>query len=112
MNGFRDPKFVIAYTIILGFAAAYISNPSETMNGALIAAFAGAWGFYLGSSSGQSVIREQMGKALDIATSALPPPPTTTITTTTAPASSAPAEVVVVNEPDAPVPTTTEEPRV
>lgn len=76
MNGFADPKFVIAYTIILGFALAYIHNPSETMNGALIAAFAGAWGFYLGSSSGSSIVREQVGKALDLAAAATPPPPT------------------------------------
>jgi len=64
---FRDPKFVIAYTIILGFAAAYICNPSDTMNGALIAAFAGAWGYYLGSSNGSSQQRENTSKALDLA---------------------------------------------
>lgn len=67
---FRDPRFVVAYTIIVGFAVAYIHNPSDTMNGALIAAFAGAWGFYLGSSSGASEIRGQVGKALDLATNA------------------------------------------
>jgi len=67
-----DPKFIIAYTIILGFAAAYIWNPSETMNGALIAAFAGAWGYYLGSSNSSNQIRDQVGKALDIAAAAQP----------------------------------------
>jgi hypothetical protein len=75
MTPFLDPKFVIAYTIILGFALAYIHEPSETMNGALIAAFAGAWGFYLGSSNSSSVIREQAGKALDLALSTAPTPP-------------------------------------
>lgn len=69
---FRDPRFVVAYTIILGFAVAYIHNPSDTMNGALIAAFAGSWGYYLGSSSGASNTREQVGKALDLATSLSP----------------------------------------
>jgi len=69
---FRDPKFVIAYTIIIGFAAAYIYNPSETMNGALIAAFAGAWGYYLGSSNSSNAVREQVGKALDLAKDAMP----------------------------------------
>ena len=54
MVTFRDPRFVIAYTIILGFMAAYVQNPSDTMNGALIAAFAGAWGYFLGSSQGSS----------------------------------------------------------
>jgi hypothetical protein len=73
VTGFRDPKFVIAYTIIIGFAGAYIHNPDATMNGALIGAFAGAWGFYLGSSSGQSIAREQVGKALDLAASSVPP---------------------------------------
>lgn len=75
MNHFADPKFVIAYTIILGFAAAYVSNPSDTMNGALIAAFAGAWGYYLGSSNSSNVVRDQVGKALDIAAASQPTPP-------------------------------------
>lgn len=75
MNGFADPKFVIAYTIIVGFAVAYIHNPSDTMNGALIAAFAGAWGFYLGSSNSSNTIREQVGKALDLAKANTPPTP-------------------------------------
>jgi hypothetical protein len=62
-----DPRFLIAYTIILGFAVAYIYNPSDTMNGALIAAFAGAWGYYLGSSSSAGLARDQVGKAIDLA---------------------------------------------
>ena len=71
----RDPKFIIAYTIIACFMAAYIRHPTETMNGALIAAFAGAWGYYLGSSNSSNVVREQMGKALDIAAAAQPAAP-------------------------------------
>jgi hypothetical protein len=74
MNSFKDPKFVVAYTIILGFAAAYVNRPDDTMNGALIAAFAGAWGFYLGSSNSSSQIREQMGTALDLAKAHTPVP--------------------------------------
>lgn len=80
MSAFADPKFVIAYTIILGFAAAYIFHPSETMNGALIAAFAGAWGYYLGSSNSSNAVREQVGKALDIAAAAQPSPPIPDVT--------------------------------
>lgn len=76
MSGFRDPKFIIAYTIVLGFGAAYIHEPSETMNGALIAAFAGAWGYYLGSSNSSNVIREQMNKTLDIGLAVATAPPT------------------------------------
>lgn len=74
MSPFKDPKFVIAYTIILGFAAAYINRPDDTMNGALIAAFAGAWGFYLGSSNSSNQVREQVGKALDLAVANSPVP--------------------------------------
>jgi hypothetical protein len=72
MTTITDPRFVIAYTIILGFMAAYIYNPSETMNGALIAAFAGAWGYFLGSSNSSNAVRDQVGKALDIAAAAQP----------------------------------------
>lgn len=72
---FRDPRFVIAYTIIVGFAAAYVHSPDDTMKGALIAAFAGAWGYFLGSSSSSNTVREQVGKALDIAAANSPPPP-------------------------------------
>jgi hypothetical protein len=63
----KSPRFIIAFTIIAGFAVAYITHPSDTMNGALIGAFAGAWGYYLGSSSGSQQVREQVGKALDLA---------------------------------------------
>ena len=69
-----DPKFLIAYTIILGFTAAYMNDPSETMNGALIAAFAGAWGYYLGSSNSSNEVRHQVGQALDLAQRTVPPP--------------------------------------
>jgi uncharacterized membrane protein len=70
-----DPRFIVAYTIILGFAGAYINNPSDTMTGALIAGFAGAWGYYLGSSNSSSAVREQVGKALEIAAAAQPATP-------------------------------------
>lgn len=62
----KDPKFIIAYTIIVGFAFAYYRDPDDTMKGALIAAFAGAWGYYLGSSNSSNHIRDQMDKALSL----------------------------------------------
>jgi hypothetical protein len=65
--GFYDPKFVVAAFILAGFAGAYVHNPSETMTGAIIAAFAGAWGYYLGSSNSSNAIRDQVGHALRIA---------------------------------------------
>lgn len=89
MNSLIDPKFIIAYTVIVGFFAAYIFNPTETMNGALIAAFAGAWGYFLGSSNSASIIRDQIGKALDIAAKAQPD---ATVTTTTAVTTGAPSK--------------------
>lgn len=80
MSSFVDPKFVIAYTIILGFAAAFVHDPSETMTGALIAAFAGAWGYFLGSSNSSNQVREQVGKALDLAAAVAPSPPEPDVT--------------------------------
>lgn len=75
MTSFNDPRFVIAYSIILGFGLAYWWHPDSTMNGALIGAFAGAWGFYLGSSSGAQKANENVGKALDVANSVTPSTP-------------------------------------
>jgi hypothetical protein len=50
-----DTRAAIALTIIAAFVAAYFKDPTDdTMKGALIAAFAGAWGYYLGSSKGSS----------------------------------------------------------
>ena len=60
-----DTKAVIALSIIGLFAWAYISHPTDIMGGALIAAFAGAWGYYLGSSKGAAEVRQQVGQALD-----------------------------------------------
>ncbi len=62
-----EPKFIIAYTIIIGFASAYVHSPDDTMKGALIAAFAGAWGFYLGSANSSHTLRDQVGQALGLA---------------------------------------------
>lgn len=80
-NPWKDPRFIISMTIIAGFAVAYIHEPSETMNGALIAGFAGAWGYWLGSSSGaresRSVIenaQHQTNKALDLVEKQTPVP--------------------------------------
>lgn len=57
---------LVAGSIIVGFFAAYFSDPTdETMKGALIAAFAGAWGFYLGSSQGARDSREAMHRQLE-----------------------------------------------
>lgn len=64
---FKDPRFVIAMSIITLFAGAYIATPTPEMAGAIIAAFSGAWGYYLGSSSGAAKSADNAGKALDLA---------------------------------------------
>ena len=65
-----DPRFIIAAIIIGLFAWAFERSEGEQqslMTGALIAAFAGAWGFYLGSSSGAKQADQRADLALDTA---------------------------------------------
>lgn len=54
-------------TLIVGgyFVAYFISPGDETMKGALIAAFAGAWGYWLGSSQGAHENREALNRHQD-----------------------------------------------
>lgn len=69
-----DPRFLIASAVIGLFAWAFARSQGEQlslMTGALVAAFAGAWGFYLGSSSGASKQAERADKAVEVASSAL-----------------------------------------
>lgn len=79
MNSITSPQFVISYSIILLFSGAYIYNPDATMNGALIAAFAGAWGFWLGSSTSSAKNADNAGKALDVAKNVVPNKPDVTL---------------------------------
>lgn len=67
-----DPKVLIALTIIGYFGLAYQADPKDdTLKGALIAAFAGAWGFYLGSSSGAAQANKRADRAIDLAQNAV-----------------------------------------
>lgn len=51
----RDPKLWLSIILIGMFARAYDRNPrDEAMKGALITAFAAAYGYWLGSSSGSA----------------------------------------------------------
>lgn len=72
-----DAKLMIAVSVIGLFAWAYAADTNDdTMKGALIAGFAGAWGFYLGSSNSAVERRVTQDKALDLAKTAvdaLPP---------------------------------------
>ncbi len=67
-----DPKVLIALVIISYFGLAYMADPKDdTLKGALIAAFAGAWGFFLGSSSGAQQANKRADKAIEVAQSAV-----------------------------------------
>lgn len=49
----KTPQFLVSLALVALFAFAYFSNPAdEMMKGAMIAAFAAAYTFWLGSSSG------------------------------------------------------------
>lgn len=63
-----DPRFLIALIVLGMFGWALSADPDDlTMKGALIAGFAGAWGYYLGSSKGTAETNARMDKALDVA---------------------------------------------
>jgi len=69
------------------FTGAYIAHPNDgTLNGAIIAAFSAAWGYYIGSSKGMTTQAENVGKVLDLANT--------------------PRQVEVTNTEENPVPTT------
>lgn len=59
-----DMRAVVVLVIFGLFAWAYGENPGDqTFTGALIAAFSGAWGYYLGSSNSSKEIRQQVTAA-------------------------------------------------
>jgi ABC-type uncharacterized transport system permease subunit len=77
----------MAFAVVALFGFAFIKNPNDqTIVGALIAAFAGAWGFYLG---GSKVGSDTATKNAD----------------TLALRASEPQPVIVTNPPEAPVQT-------
>lgn len=62
-----DPKLFVAFSIIGLFGWAFARNPTdEVMIGALIAAFAGAWGYYLGSSNTASRANDRADNATQL----------------------------------------------
>lgn len=63
---------MIALSIIGLFGWAYAKNMNDdTMKGALIAGFAGAWGYYLGSSNTASRANDRADRGADLAAEAL-----------------------------------------
>ena len=91
----------IVVLLIFGlFGWAFYNAPQdETIKGALIAAFSGAWGFYLGSNVSSREVREQAVKATDQAREAVAFAREVVV-------QEKPQQVEVVNSPSAPVPTT------
>lgn len=78
--GWPSEQFVIAMTVVLLFGFAYVRNPgNDTLEGALIAGFAGAWGYFLGSSDAGKRAGERADKVTVLAHDALrianPAPP-------------------------------------
>lgn len=100
-----DMRAIVVLLIFLFFGVAYAQNPSdETLKGALIAAFSGAWGFYLGSSRSAGEIRAQADTATKTAREAV----AFARETAAAPLDEEPTKVEVVQPPGKPVPTTEE----
>jgi hypothetical protein len=70
-----DPRFMVALSIIGLFAWAFAREADKDtrnlMVGALIAAFAGAWGYYLGSSNNAARANDRADKATDLSLEAM-----------------------------------------
>lgn len=103
-----DMRAIVVLLIFLFFGVAYAQNPTdETLKGALIAAFSGAWGFYLGSSRSAGEIRAQADTATKTAREAVAFARETVADALPA-EPEAPTKVEVVQPPGKPVPTTDE----
>lgn len=79
MTEFRDPKAWVTVALIGLFAWAFGENPQdEQMRGALIAAFAAAYGYWLGNNASQSKATDNTGEAFRaiMAAAAARPPET------------------------------------
>lgn len=71
MKHWNDPRVAITFLLILLFAYAYIQDTSdEAMKGALIAAFAAAYGYWIGAAKANEQATENTGKAFEAITAA------------------------------------------
>lgn len=67
-----EPKLFVAFAIIGLFGWAFARNPTDqVMLGALIAAFAGAWGYYLGNSNSATRANDRADEGLALAREAV-----------------------------------------
>lgn len=65
MSQWSDPRLWISLILIGFFGYAYFREPSELLEGALIAGFSTAYGFWLGSAKTNHIAAENTGKAFD-----------------------------------------------
>ena len=62
----NNPKLLVSLLLIALFGFAFINNPDdETMKGAVILAFATAYGFWLGKNDGDDTRSQNTGKLAD-----------------------------------------------
>lgn len=57
-------EVVISVGLIVFFTAAYFRHPDDQKDGALIAAFAAAWGYFIGRSRTSKEDRDQLGTSI------------------------------------------------
>jgi hypothetical protein len=65
VTNWSDPRLWISFALIGLFGYAYVREPSELLEGALIAGFSTAYGFWLGSSKGNQSATENTRAAFD-----------------------------------------------
>lgn len=59
-----DPQTVIAIMVMMMFGAVYWQNPhDESLKGAVITAFAAAYGYFIGSSAGAKRANDRLANA-------------------------------------------------
>jgi hypothetical protein len=98
-------RATVVLLIFALFAWAFYNAPTdETIKGALIAAFSGAWGYYLGSNVSSREVRDQARRATDQAREAVAFAREVVV-------HEKPQPVEVVNSPEQPVPTTESQPQ-
>ncbi|MBO9624181.1 MAG: hypothetical protein J7500_15845 [Sphingomonas sp.] len=77
MNQWNDPRLLVTLLLISLFAFAYLRNPSDDMmTGAIITAFAAAYGYWLGANKGNDKASDNTGaafRAIEAAAKAQPP---------------------------------------
>lgn len=94
MNKWVEPQFIITLLLIALFWAAFLNAPDdEAIKGAIIAAFAAGYGYWLGSK-GNEKATENTGKAFEAITAAANSTPVT----------DQPQPVVIEQPADSPVP--------